>query len=367
MLQNRSQASLEDQSLRYQTELTKTTPLNKTTLHFAYNHEQNIFSDTLARLYNNNQVQSYMGSYQMDWNLKQGMLTFKSMYYAAFGSSKNYTQTAEQSYVNLSSKYAFYNKKIKGQVSAAFLMAKGGYYPLTAFGSLNYSLKPSWTLYFATGNAFRLPTLNERFWSPGGNENILPEESYHVELGINKQTPKWGFKDHVYFTPTKNLVVWRPISGNVVSPINLSDEITLLCGNEFSANQILHHKKWKWELIESYHLNLARAGGLDYWDKPQLPYVPLHRASAELRVAKKNLSFWYMHQWASARTIDLDNTTPLENYTIANLVMQWEHKQFTTGLQLNNIFNTQYQLLVLRPMPGFNVQLNFNYLIEYKK
>ncbi len=367
MAQKESTAAMEDNFLRYQTEFSKTISNHKTTYKLALNNEQNIYSDTVASTYNNNKVQSYFGSMQHDWNSKHGLFSLQSVYYSAIGESKNYIKTASQSYLNLSGKYAFFTPRAKGQISAAFLTAKGGYNPVTAFVSLNYALTPKWTFYLASGNSFRLPTLNERFWSPGGNENIKPEESIHLEIGINKQTKLWGIKNHVYITPTKNLVVWLPAANNVVVPHNLSSKYTLLCGNEFSANQTLINKKWRWVIIESYHLNFARASWIDFGQQEQLPYVPLHRASIEIRVLYKSFTLWYLHQYQSARNTDFSNLEKLNWYTLGNLVFQWDHKQFTTGLHLNNLYNVQYQLMAVRPMPGFNAQINFTYHLIYKK
>jgi vitamin B12 transporter len=367
MVQSASKASLDDKFVRYQTELTNITSSKKSTFNFAFGHEENYYSDTLANIFNNNNVTSFLANQQWDWNKKKGILTFKSTYYSAFGSSKNYKQTAQQAYINLSSKYSFYSRKTKGQISAAFLAAKGGYFPLTVFYSFNYKLLPTWVLYFATGNAFRLPTLNERFWQPGGNENIKPEKSLHMEFGIHKQAKKWGMKNHVYFTPTKNLVVWVPNGNGIVSPLNLSKQTAFICGNEFSSNQTINRKKWRFVLTESYHLNIAKTSSVNFIDLPQMPYVPLHRVSLELRVMYEKITFWYLQQFQSERNVSLVDDDKIDRFALGNVIVQWENKHASTSLQFNNIFNTQYQLLAVRPMPGFNLQLNFTYNINYKK
>lgn len=366
MVQNSSKSRMDDKFFRYQTELSNFTSSKKSIFNFAYNNEQNIYSDTLANLFNNNRIQSLLASQQWDWSKEKGILTFKALYYSAFGKSKNYKQTAEQTYVNLSTKFAYYNRRTKGQISAAFLAAKDGYFPLTFFYSVNYKLLPTWVLYFATGNAFRLPTLNERYWVPGGNENIQPEKSFHLELGIHKQSKYWGFKNHVYFTPTRNLVVWVPTGNGIVYPINLSRQTAFICGNEFSSNQIITRKKWRWIFTESYHINIARSSRFNFQELPQMPYVPIHRVSLELRVVYNRMTFWYLQQWQSERNVSLVDNDKLSAFALGNVVVQWDNKQSTISLQYNNIFNTQYQLLAVRPMPGFNVQLNFTYNIKYK-
>jgi vitamin B12 transporter len=365
MVQNESKARMDDKFLRYQTELTNFTSTKKSKFNLAYNNEQNSYSDTLAAIFNNNRVQSLLASQQWDWSKEKGILTFKTLCYSAFGKSNNYQRTARQSYINLSAKYAFYSRKTKGQLSAAFLAANGGYFPLTLFYSVNYKLRPTWILYFATGNAFRLPTLNERYWTPGGNENIAPERALHAELGIHKQARNWGIKNHVYFTPTKNLVVWVPNGNGIVSPINLSKQTAFICGNEFSSNQTINRKKWRFVLTESYHLNIAKTSSVNFIDLPQMPYVPLHRVSLELRVMYKKITFWYLQQFQSERNVSLVDDDKIDRFALGNLIVQWENKQASTSLQFNNIFNTPYQLLAVRPMPGFNVQLNFTYNIQY--
>src|SRR5688572_3072358 len=40
---------------------------------------------------------------------------------------------------------------------------------------------------------YRVPTLNDRYWVPGGNPDVLPEDALHVETGIN-----WSRKVHTW-------------------------------------------------------------------------------------------------------------------------------------------------------------------------
>ena len=64
---------------------------------------------------------------------------------------------------------------------------------------------------------YRLPTLNDRFWEPGGNENLLAEQGWSEELGLhtyggeNKHT--WSYSITGFNRLIDNWILWSIAEG----------------------------------------------------------------------------------------------------------------------------------------------------------
>ena len=72
--------------------------------------------------------------------------------------------------------------------------------------------------------AFKVPTLNDRYWVPGGNPDILPEDSWSAEMGLEHVFENGGTKlTHGitrYRMYVDNWIIWLP-KGNIWSPENI--------------------------------------------------------------------------------------------------------------------------------------------------
>lgn len=217
---------------------------------------------------------------------------------------------------------------------------------------------------FATVN--RIPTLNDLYWTPGGNPNLLPEQGYHAEVGyiIEKKLGSWKIhqKSEVYYAPMRNRILWRP-SYNYWTASNVADVYS--AGLETEAKISRQINSVQYQLGLRYHLNQTRENS-----KPdvQLMYIPANTlgVQAELKIKKYSISAWYSYTGFVFITSDQSDWMPA--WSTADITLS---KNSTTRfgdirifIELRNLMNVSYQVMEGRPMPGRNcfggIQWNWN-------
>ena len=73
---------------------------------------------------------------------------------------------------------------------------------------------------------YRYPTLNDRYWVPGGNPGLRPEQSLSGEFSILRWLP-WtenGILEYSlggYWNEVDDWILWLPGNGNIWSPENV--------------------------------------------------------------------------------------------------------------------------------------------------
>jgi outer membrane cobalamin receptor len=77
----------------------------------------------------------------------------------------------------------------------------------------------------------RVPSLNDLYWSPYGNPDLNPETDYAAEVSLTynllNQTRSFFLEAELtgYYSQMKDLIQWKPVSGNssVWRPVNVSE------------------------------------------------------------------------------------------------------------------------------------------------
>ncbi len=213
------------------------------------------------------------------------------------------------------------------------------------------------------GKGFKVPTLNDRFWVPGGNPELLPEESINGEIGLHwsgKGIFSWDQSLTYYHMQVDNWIIWLP-RGSLWSPENVREVRNQ--GLEYQGKADWKLGNWSWEAAMGYTYSRA----LDLTTEPenprQLPYTPEHQANGSLSTAiaglSMNLSTFYIGQ----RAIGTGNARIIDSYQIWNAglsfsKLKWGKARFPLGFQALNLLDREYQVLYLRAMPGRSYQLN---------
>ena len=126
-------------------------------------------------------------------------------------------------------------------------------------------------------------------------------------------------------------------------------------------------------LLAVHLLNLANQDFTDKSDKDtyggQISYIPWHSGSAILNAGYKSWELNYSFIYTGER-YDVSANTP-ENYRLPWYTsdfslakkFSWRKYDFKLTLEVNNIFNQQYEVVRSYPMPGTNFKFILNLTI----
>jgi iron complex outermembrane receptor protein len=261
-------------------------------------------------------------------------------------------QTAENLKVSLNLRqFAYLDKLIP------FLPGVGADWKFFELGNQEFLLKAS------LGKGFKVPTLNDQFWSPGGNPNLLPEESINGEIGLNwTKTGVFSFEQSLtyYRMQVDNWIIWLP-KGSIWSPENIREVQNQ--GIEYQGKANWKIGGIKWDLGLDYTFSEA----LDLTSEPanprQLPYTPRHQANGNLSAAFKGFALNLGTFFVGQRAIGTGNARILDSYQIWNAGLQfsnlkWGKTRFPLSFQVLNLLDRDYQVLYLRAMPRRSYQFN---------
>ena len=235
--------------------------------------------------------------------------------------------------------------------------------------SKNFSAK----LHFSYN--FRVPTLNDRFWQPGGNENLKPETSRSGEAGINWQTSNairnWqaGLGITVYNSLIKDLILWTPASGIYWSPENIQEVVSQ--GLEFTSKFGVKFRKFEGKIHAAYSYTSSNfnknEAGMEPVKGNQMTYIPLHTAIAGFRIDRGIFFIDWEQSLTGKRFILKDNSTFLEGYTLGSFAAgsSLTFKKTTINLQaeIRNLFDTRYQAIQYYAVPGRSFRLIINFIL----
>lgn len=219
---------------------------------------------------------------------------------------------------------------------------------------------------------YRVPTLNELYYNPGGNKDLKPEQGWNEDGGyvIDLHFAKRYTFHHELSAFNRNIndwIIW--FGGSIWTPHNIASVHSrgLETGNTFTAG----FGRWQLHLglntsyvlattTESYVPNDGSVG-------KQIPYTPRYQWQANIGFSYNSFYLNYNHVYVGYRFITTDESSYLKPYNTGNLQLMYTLKlysrQWRISLQCNNIWNEQYQVVAGRPMPGINWLAGLSFLV----
>ncbi|MCQ2369004.1 MAG: TonB-dependent receptor [Paludibacteraceae bacterium] len=221
--------------------------------------------------------------------------------------------------------------------------------------------------------AFRMPTFNDLYYAIVGSPSLNPEyvDQYDVGLSYQYSRPADIFcnfaiqvdgyhnsvKDKIVAIPAANPFRWQMKNYGKVS----------ITGADASIDMGLQWSKyWTLGLRLAYSYQKASDQSFDksspYYGG-QLPYTPWHSGSAILNIAYKTLSLNYSFIYTGERYSSSANIPAnyIESFYTNDVALSYTHPfkvwKLHTSVQLNNLCNTQYEVVRGYPMPGFNFRV----------
>ncbi|WKK67248.1 TonB-dependent receptor plug domain-containing protein [Lutimonas zeaxanthinifaciens] len=244
-----------------------------------------------------------------------------------------------------------YNISLRAGASSAYSI------PLIYSADAKYELIDKFSLRAAFSTNYRLPTFNDLYWEPGGNPDLKPEFSSSAEAGINYVNKGFRFSAAYYIINSEDLIQWRPVTQDFWRPQNVSKASSNGFETAVSYNRAFREHNLALRL--SYDYTLAKDKELD----KQLIYVPEHKAACLLDYSWKKWRFNYHLQYVGEVFITTSNSQSLDDYLLSDISFNrlLLKDMFAVQFKINNVFDTNYQSVAYRPMPGRNyvIQINF--------
>lgn len=220
----------------------------------------------------------------------------------------------------------------------------------------------------SAGKGFKVPTLNDRFWVPGGNPDLLPEKSVNGEIGLHwlkKGDVSWEQSLTYYRMQVDNWIIWLP-QGAIWSPQNIREVRNQ--GLEYQGKGTWETGQWTWQARGSYTYSQALDLTSDAQNPQQLPYTPKHQANGSLEAERSEFSVNLSTIYIGQRAIGTGNARVMEGYQLWNAglsftQLRWKKLQLPISFQVLNLLNRDYQVLYLRGMPGRSYQINLTLLL----
>ncbi len=248
--------------------------------------------------------------------------------------------------------------------------------PLAPAFGLSFQAMPMLFIKANTGKNYRVPTLNDKYWTPGGNPDLEPEKGWSRDLTIAFDNPEQhrqssdntndpgspvrlqkasitGFHRNI-----SQWIIWLPLEGmmhwsprNVMEVRSYGLEARVAVKASAGAIQIGINARWDLTLAE----NMRAKSPNDASTGKQLIYVPKNTAGYSWYIRHERLTLIFDHSYTGKRYTSSDNNQWLNPYHTGNIGLQWQYNvaghSFRVYAAANNLWNEAYEAMAGRPMP----------------
>ena len=224
---------------------------------------------------------------------------------------------------------------------------------------------------------FRMPTLNDLYYTFIGNIDLKPEYTNQYNIGVTyaKDLPAYRWlrrlevQTDIYYNEVENKIVAMPTSNFFRwTMVNLGEV-------EIRGIDVAAQLDWQWG--EDWHmtnrLNYTYQKAQDFTDPSdtyygdQIPYIPWHSGSAiatlSWRTWEANYSFIYTgERYSSRANIPVNYVLPWYTSDLSlSKLLRAGPGDLKLTLEVNNLLNQQYEVVICYPMPG----INFKAIVQY--
>jgi vitamin B12 transporter len=335
------------------------------------------YTDSLANIFSKSKIRTVIIENEHFYNwLSNQQLNIGTNFTSNTAFTDNYQGTKELNKVSLviGNKGEYFHEKLVIYSLARFEYYNTNAKPLTGNLSATYFLTNNLTTKANVAKIYRMPTLNELYWQPGGNINLKPEQGYTLEgeLIYKKQFNKIlvSVSGAVFNRNIENWILWVPGSNGSSQPINIQQVWSR--GTETSWKLGYSYNKFKLNtnvstgyVLSTVEKNSQENNNTQYC---QLIYTPRYTINANVSIGYDNFILTYYHQYVGYRFTASDNTQWLNPYHYSSIRLNAtlsinSQSNIVFFAACNNLFNANYTVLVNRPMPlrNFEVGISINY------
>lgn len=330
------------------------------------------YQNKVLQLYSTNNITTAVGILNYKKIVRSSQFNITSSNYNYTANTSNYSSVKHQYEntvaLNFSTPLTSHSQ-LAVNVTQQFI--NYGYTPTIASLAYGVNYSANIKIMATVGNNYRYPTLNDKYWSLGGNPNLKPEEVTYGELKINYLPFNNQFKLVLgldpYYKKLTNMIQWLPSTTNGIwTPTN----VKTVAQYGYDARALTNYKLGKYTFaIEEFlgynkSIVLQSTTANDASVGRQLIYSPIFQLKSNVSIQYNNIiTLRYTHISTSWRATSADNYSYLPFYAVSNATLEYttHYKQHSIKVQclVNNIFNSNYSIVAARPQPlrNYGVQL----------
>lgn len=243
--------------------------------------------------------------------------------------------------------------------------------------SLKPFKKPDFNLRAFYKRVFRMPTLNDLYYTFIGNKDLKPEYTTQYDVGVTyaiNPSNKWfkrmelqidGYynqvEDKIIAMPTSNQFRWTMLNLGYVKIKGV--DVAIQGYFNFGSVELSPRLSYTYQKAQDFTDSQSQ------WYGGQIPYIPWHSGSVILGGAYKtwswNYSFIYTgERYEAVANIPENYAQPWYTHDLSlSKTFIFKKVELRTTAEVNNIFNQQYEVVQCYPMPGTNFKLKLNVIL----
>ncbi len=240
--------------------------------------------------------------------------------------------------------------------------------------SLSYKLLEDEQLFLRASykSIFRAPTFNESYYYHYGSADLLPEitDQFNVGATYSSQTAISGFQCTLdgYYNNVEDMIVAVPYNMFVWTCINVGKVKVIGADATASAHyRPAPNHRLELSAIYSYQQAENRTNSESPYYGYQIAYIPKHSGSIALGWENPWVSLSLHGSGVSSRWANNNHYegTQIDGYWDMGLTayrtFSWGEQQLEARFDVKNLFDAQYEIVRLYPMPGRSWQVSVKY------
>lgn len=206
------------------------------------------------------------------------------------------------------------------------------------------------------GRAFRMPTLNDRYWQPGGVPDLRPERGWSADAGVRWQRASTHASLTIFEQRHTDRIVWTPTTQGFWAPQNVQRVRTR--GVEADAATMIRMLPY---------VDITAGFSAAFTDARDRSNPESSSYNQPLRYTPRTTFTPYVTASVGALALDVNVRRIGRRYTTSDgsrsrapyltadtqlrVEQQWNDLSVQLRLQVENLFNTDYTLLNNQPVP----------------